>query len=66
MSKGGKADKATGGKCKSRTSRPHDIVNCYILIQNKKFKFEKKKNKNKQTTITFLPLRTKPEETCSI
>ena len=50
MSKGGKADKATGGKCKSRTSRPHDIVNCYILIQNKKFKFEKKKNKNKQTT----------------
>lgn len=43
MSKGEKADKATGGKCKSRASRPHNIVNCYILILNKKFKFEKKK-----------------------
>ena len=45
MSKGEKVDKATGGKYKSRTSRPHNIANCYILIQNKKLKFEKKKKK---------------------
>lgn len=42
MSRGEKVDKATGGKCNSRTSRPHNIVNCYTLIQNKKFKLEKK------------------------